>query len=58
MKHIYYTVAEAARMLGIKEQTLRNYITEGKIKSIVKYNSTVISRANILEYLDKVERKI
>lgn len=35
----FYTVEEAAEILGIKEQTLRNYLSLGRIKSVKKYTS-------------------
>ena len=46
----FYTVKRAANMLGITEQTLRNYLNHGRIKGEKKYNSTVISKEEIERY--------
>lgn len=46
----FYTVEEAAEILGIKEQTLRNYLSLGRIKSVKKYTSTVIPKSEIENY--------
>ena len=52
-KQKFYTVKEAADLLGILEQTLRNYLTQDKIKSSKVFNSTVISEEDIQRYIDQ-----
>lgn len=52
-KQKFYTVKEAADLLGILEQTLRNYLTQDKIKSSKIFNSTVISEEDIQKYIDQ-----
>lgn len=53
MKKEYYTVAEACKILGLKEQVIRNYISLGKIKSEKIYNSVVISENEIEKQLEE-----
>ena len=52
-KQKFYTVKEAADLLGILEQTLRNYLNQDKIKSSKVFNSTVISEEDIRRYIDQ-----
>ena len=52
-KQKFYTVKEAADLLGILEQTLRNYLNQDKIKSSKVFNSTVISEEDIQRYIDQ-----
>ncbi len=53
MKQKYYTVVEACKILGLKEQVIRNYISLGKIKSEKIYNSVVISEQEIEKQLEE-----
>lgn len=36
----YYTAAEAARLLGLSERTIRNMIKDGRITGAIKHNAT------------------
>ena len=47
----YYTVKQTAEKLGLTEQTIRNYLTVGRIKSEKRYYSTVISEEEIKRQL-------
>ena len=51
MEKEYYTVREASEILELREQTIRDYITRGRIQSEKIYNSTVISKEEINEQL-------
>lgn len=57
MNKDYYTVKEAADMLDITEQTMRNYLSSGRLKSEKIYNSTVISKEEVERYIDDVKTK-
>ena len=50
----YLMVKEAAKELKLAEQTVRDYISSGKIKSEKIYNSTVISQEEIERYIEEV----
>ena len=53
MEKEFYTVSEAAQVLGFKEQTIRSYINIGRIQAEKIFNSTVISKEQIDKLLDK-----
>lgn len=50
MNKEYYTVRETAKILEIREQTVRDYISAGRFESKKIYNSTVISKDQINKY--------
>lgn len=43
----YYTIMEVAERLSLKQQTLRNWITEGRIKAVKIFGATRISEEEI-----------
>ena len=48
----YYTVKEVAKILNMVEQTIRNYIYFGTIKSEKLMNSRVISREELEKQIE------
>jgi excisionase family DNA binding protein len=50
----FYTVEEIANILHITPQTIRSYISEGKIKAIKSGKQYLISNDNFEEYLKKI----
>jgi len=54
----YLIVKEVAEMLNIKEQTVRDYISSGRLKSEKIYNSTVVSENEVQRYLKDIKEVI
>ena len=48
----YYTVKETAQILGLAEQTVRNYLNLGLIKGEKLLNSIAISKEEINRQLE------
>ena len=46
----YYTAEEAAARLGLKLQTVRNYMQTGKIPKTKFKSLSLVSRADLEEY--------
>lgn len=51
MEKEFYTVKEVAKLLGLAEQTIRNYIVDGKIKTTKMLYSTAISKEEVARQL-------
>lgn len=51
----YVTVKEAAKILNLTEQVVRNYIYLGRLEAKKVFNSTVIPVKEIENYLKKVK---
>ncbi len=51
----FYTVPEAAKILGITPITLRKYIKQGKIKGKKLSNYYLITEKALLEFLKQFE---
>lgn len=51
----FYTLPEAAKILGITPQTLRKYIKQGKIKGKKLSNYYLITEKALLEFLKQFE---
>lgn len=52
MEEKFYTIKEAAEILGLTEQVVRNYIYLGKIKATKILNSTAISKEEMDRQLE------
>ena len=52
MEEKFYTIKEAAKILGLAEQVVRNYIYLGKIKATKILNSTAISKEEMDRQLE------
>ena len=50
MEKQFLTVTEATKELGLTEQTVRNYLTSGRLEKRKIFNSTVISKEEIDRY--------
>ena len=50
MEKQFFTVTEASKELGLTEQTVRNYLTSGRLEKRKIFNSTVIPREEIDRY--------
>ena len=48
----FYTVKETAEILGLAEQTIRNYLTSGIIKGVKVLNSIAITKEELEKQLD------
>lgn len=46
----YMTVDQAAKYLGVKETTLRDYLTSGRLTTFRLFKSTLISREEAEKY--------
>lgn len=47
----FYSIYEAAEILGVHERTIRNYVKTGKIKAGQVGRQWRISKADLLEYM-------
>ena len=56
MKEKLYTVREAAEILNVTVESLRNYIFKGRINSRLVYNSRMLSESDIEEYKKSIEK--
>ena len=55
----FYTIKQAAEIIGIKEQSLRNRISYGLIKTVKILNTTAISKEELAkEVVLKVKAQI
>lgn len=52
-----YTVQEAAELLKITEGTLRNYLSDGKIKHVKVFGNTRITKEELERHIKPVEVK-
>jgi len=52
IKKEYYSIKEVAILLGLAEQTIRNYIVDGKIKTTKMLYSTAISKEEVARQLE------
>ena len=50
MEKQFFTVREASKELGLTEQTVRDYLTSGRLEKHKIFNSTVILREEIDRY--------
>lgn len=50
----YYTVKEVAEMLKISEGTLRNYLSEGKIKHVKFMGNTRITEKELNKHIKEI----
>ena len=53
----FYTIEQAAEILGIKEQSLRNAISSDYVKTVKILNTTSISKNELARQLE-LKRKI
>ena len=53
MNKEFYTVDEAAKILGMRDTTLRTYISDGRINSTKIANSRVLLPEHIREFEEK-----
>ena len=53
MANEFLTVKQVAEALEITEQTVRNYISKGILKSEKFFNSTVIKKDEVKRYRDE-----
>lgn len=55
MEENYYTIKEASELLGIAIQTVRDYLSSGRLQGERIFTSTVISKQEIERYLKETE---
>ena len=53
----YLVVKEVAYALGLEQQTVRDYISSGRLKSEKIYNSTVVSKEEVNKYIKEMKNK-
>lgn len=58
MKSNYYSVKDAARLLGVKEATLRNYLSLGWINGVKVFGHTKVYASEIEKYLSKKRKYV
>ena len=57
MEKQFFTVIEASKELGLTEQTVRNYLTSGRLGKHKIFNSTVIPREEIDRYKKEMRER-
>ena len=57
MEKQFFTVREASKELGLTEQTVRDYLTSGRLEKRKIFNSTVIPREEIDRYKKEMRER-
>ncbi len=57
LKHIdageYLTVEEAASLLGLKEMSIRNYLSDGKLTTYKFKSLTLLKKEEVMKWKDR-----